>query len=70
MPVLNKTDKLSWTPLYHAVSNGHIEIVNYLLSNKADVTAQTDVGVNVYHLAADKGNLQILQALIMHKLIM
>ena len=69
MPVLNKTDKKdakNWTPLYYAVSEGHIEIVNYLLSNKADVTVKTDQGWNVYHLAANKGHLQILQALVMH----
>ena len=63
---INDVDKQNWTPLYHAVSEGHIEIVNYLLKNKADVTVRTEKGLNVYHRAANKGSLQILQALIMH----
>ena len=63
---VNDVGRSNWTPLYHAVYNGHIEIVNYLLSNKADVTVKTDEGWNVYRLAANKGHLEILQALIMH----
>ena len=63
--MLNNRHKNNW-PLHHAVSEGHLEIVNYLLSNKADVTVQTDNGPNVYHGAAYNGNLQILQALILH----
>ena len=67
--MLNKTDKKDtehWTPLYHAVSEGQIEIVNYLLKNKADVTVKTGRGWNVYHQAAYNDSLQILQVLIMH----
>ena len=63
---VNDGDETNWTPLYHAVANGHIEIVNYLLSIKADVCVKTVKGSNVYHRAANIGNLQILQAIIMH----
>ena len=63
---VNDVDKKKWTPLYHAVHNGHIEIVNYLLSNKVDVTIKTETGWNVYHLAANNGYLEILQALVMY----
>ena len=65
---VNDVDKMQWhwTPLYHAVFKGHIEIVNYLLSIKADVTVKSDKRWNVYHAAASKGYLQILKALIMH----
>ena len=63
---VNDVDKENLTPLYHAVCAGHIKIVNYLLKNKADVTVKNDQGWNVYHQAANKGYLQILQALIMH----
>ena len=63
---INDVDKMNFTPLYHAVTKGHIEIVNYLLSNKADVSVKNDTGWKVYHFAANKGNLKLLQALIMH----
>ena len=32
-----------WTPLHWACSNGHTEIVNFLVSNHADISATTDV---------------------------
>ena len=69
--MLNKTGKKDtehWTPLYHAVSEGQIEIVNYLLKNKADVTIKNDQGGNVYHEAAHNGYLQILEGLIIHNI--
>ena len=65
---VNVVDKKNWTPLYHATFEGHTEIVNYMLRKKADVTVKTDKGWNVYHLAARKGYMQILQALIMHNI--
>ena len=61
---INDVNKKNWTPLHYAVSKGHLEIVNYLLSNKADVTVQNDDGWNVYHIAAYNGNLKIMMALI------
>ena len=47
------------------VCKDNIEIVKYLLKNEADVTVKVE-SLNVYHIAASNGYLQILQALIMH----
>ena len=32
-----------WTPLHCACSNGHTEIVNFLVNNQANVSATTNV---------------------------
>ena len=46
---VNDVDKKNWTALYHGVYKGNIEMVNYLLSNKVNVTVKNETGWNVYH---------------------
>ncbi|KAK9480273.1 ankyrin repeat-containing domain protein [Lipomyces japonicus] len=60
------------TPLHMACANGHIEIVDYLLSFFAPdaeptiVTAQNDSGNTALHWACLNGNLEIIKRLCDH----
>lgn len=51
------------TPLFKAAENGHLEVVKFLVSKKADVN---HVGIvrTPLHCAADIGNLEILKFLL------
>lgn len=49
----NASDKYSMTPLLHAASNCHIDVVAYLLSVEAvDVNVQNDCGMSLLHFLA------------------
>ena len=52
------------TVLRHAVSGGHIEIVELLVSKDADVNAKTEEGESPLHLAANRGHKEIIELLI------
>lgn len=43
------------TPLYEACKNGHGEIVELLLSQKADANKPTKAGLLPIHIAAQRG---------------
>ena len=47
---INKT--IGWSALHYAATNGHDEIVSYLLTKGADVNARTDAGVTPLYMAA------------------
>ena len=34
-----------WTPLIHALRNGHLSIVKYLIENKANIEAKDGCGM-------------------------
>jgi|GEM_PF-3632087 len=47
--LVNKKDRRGATPLYHAVKNGLIKQVKYLLSHGANVVAPNSNRINLYH---------------------
>lgn len=52
------------TPLLVSVSNGHMNIVKYLLSKGADINAKDMMAANALILASTKGNLEIVKFLV------
>lgn len=44
------------TALYEACKNGHVEIVEFLLSQKADANKPGKTGLLPIHIAAQRGN--------------
>ncbi|CAB3254551.1 unnamed protein product [Arctia plantaginis] len=57
------------TPLMKAVINGHIECVKRLLEEKSSIRQPANK-VNVFHLAAEKGFVEVLQVLLDHDYIL
>ncbi|XP_065565753.1 uncharacterized protein LOC136030611 [Artemia franciscana] len=53
-----------FTSLHISAERGHLELVNFLLKNKADVNRRTDRDVTPLHLAALNGHLLVVKALI------
>ncbi|XP_067623254.1 uncharacterized protein [Eurosta solidaginis] len=54
-----------FTPLHAAAECGYLELVNFLLQNKADVNARNDRDWTPLHAAALNGHLEIVNALIL-----
>lgn len=55
---------VSHTPLHLAVIGCHTHVVDYLLSNKADVNAMSNDSTTPFHLAAERGDTAIAQKLL------
>lgn len=55
-----------WTPLHGAVSGGFLDIVDLLVSKKADVNAATSLKKNqAIHLAAKEGNTSMVEKVLL-----
>jgi len=52
------------TPLHFAAENRNAEIVNFLISAKANVNAKDWMDVTPLHLAAERGRVEIVQVLV------
>lgn len=61
-----KDEQYGQTPLQIAVFNGHKDVAEYLLANKADVNAKAKNGSTALHLAAAKGDKEIVELLLAH----
>lgn len=59
-----KTDKDGVTPLHIAAQEGHVDIVDYLLSNQADPNIKNKDGETPLHLAAQEGHDKIVRSLL------
>ena len=55
------------TPLHWAVNEGHIDVVEFLLTSNADVNAKNALGATPLHLAAFKGNKGLARLLMNNK---
>lgn len=56
-----------FTPLICAAENGHREIVEFLLTNKADISATSANGWTALHAAAYFGHKDVVEVLLSHK---
>jgi ankyrin repeat protein len=63
-PAINLSDEDGWTPLHSASSAGHEDMVKMLLSQNAQVEAQTNQKRTPLHYAASKGHANITQLLL------
>ena len=63
-PVLQcKTEFCSSTMLHAAAHRGHLEVVNFLLDNGANVLTVNGVHLTAMHIAAEEGHLKVVKAL-------
>ena len=63
---VNDLDNTHFTALHLAVQKNRTEVVKYLLAKEVDVAIKTDIGRSIYHSAAYKGYISILQLLVTH----
>ncbi|CEO17476.1 ankyrin repeat protein [Rickettsia monacensis] len=52
------------TILHFAAKSGNLNLVNWLIENKADIHAKTNSGETILHFAAESGNLNLVSLLI------
>ncbi len=55
------------TPLHSAAANGHKDVVEFLLANKADIDAVTNDGSTALHFAAANGHKDVVDFLLANK---
>lgn len=67
--VIDATNNRRETALFKAVINGHLECVKKLLDEGASITKSLPRQVNVFHIAAEKGYLDVLTVLLDHDYI-
>ncbi|QOD38383.1 ankyrin repeat domain-containing protein [Candidatus Wolbachia massiliensis] len=60
---LNATDKDGWTVLHHAIHNGHLDKVKYLVEEGADFEIKDKGGKSPLDLAVDNQNNEIVEFL-------
>lgn len=62
---LDQQDKLyQWTPLFHAVSEGHVECVKVLIEQGVDINIPDEKKLTPIYYAAWEGHLQCMELLI------
>ncbi|CAH1783417.1 unnamed protein product [Owenia fusiformis] len=52
------------SPLQSAVKNGHIDVVNILIENGADLDFEDRYGITALHIAAEEGHFQCMKLLL------
>ncbi|KAJ8710335.1 hypothetical protein PYW07_009701 [Mythimna separata] len=67
--VIDITNSSRETALFKAVGNGHLNCVKRLLEEGASITKTLSREVNLFHIAAQKGNLEVLTVLLDHDYI-
>ncbi|KAK3089349.1 hypothetical protein FSP39_002938 [Pinctada imbricata] len=61
---LELEDTKGFRPIHHATINGHLHIIEFILSNDGDINIKTRKGDTCLHIAVEKENLEILEFLI------
>jgi ankyrin repeat protein len=64
--LVSSRDTNGWMPLHAAASNGHKDVVELLLANKAEVNAKNTNGATPLHLAASAGHKDVAELLRQH----
>jgi ankyrin repeat protein len=64
--IVNNAGVDGWTLLHHAAAAGQYKIVDFLISKKADINAQTIKGETPLHLAVSWGRKKIIKLLIIN----
>jgi uncharacterized protein len=59
--------RYGYTPLICAAEKGHKDVVEYLLANKADVSAKSVNGWTALHAAAYHGHMDVVELLVANK---
>jgi ankyrin repeat protein len=65
--LVSSKDNTSWQPMHWAAYNGHKDMVELLLANKADINAKDKNGMSALGLAAGKGHMDVANLLIVDK---
>ena len=55
------------TPLHFAAENGHLSVVEYLVNQKADISAKGKYDLTPLHFAAENGHLSVVEYLVNQK---
>ena len=58
------TDDDGWSALHLAVSQGHLELFEYLIEKGCDIYRRTNNGTNGLHIAASNGHLRLCKVLV------
>lgn len=61
---VNVSDENGYTPLHHAVKEGHLEMVKFLVKQGASINSGGSSGRMALHSAAEFGNLDVLKYLV------
>jgi ankyrin repeat protein len=59
--------RYGYTPLLCAAENGHKDVVEFLLTNKADINSTSANGWTALHAAAYHGHKDVVEVLLSHK---
>ena len=57
-------DKDGWTPLHYAATNGHLDVVEYLISKEVDIDAQSPSDTTPLMMAARYGHIKVVKYLL------
>ena len=60
---INHQSNRGWTALMSAVTNGHVEMVQFLIDNGADQTLKNENGSNVLEIAKYRNRVKIIKIL-------
>ncbi|GBN06654.1 Ankyrin-1 [Araneus ventricosus] len=71
VPLLEKMDvniksDLHYVPLHYAAKGGRADVVQFLVTNGAEINAKTLNGTTPLHLAAEKGHYAVVEKLLWH----
>lgn len=67
--LLNARDSAGSTPLLESVKSGSLSVLKRLITLGADVKAVDNVGQNVLHVAAQIGNVEMIEYILRNDLI-
>lgn len=59
-------EKDGWAPLHYAATNGHLEVVQYLISKEVDVDAHSPSDTTPLMMAARYGHIRVVKYLLDH----
>lgn len=65
--VVSRKDENGWTPLHFAAAEGHKDVAELLIANKADVNARNNHGSTPLHDAAYEGHKDVAELLVANK---